>query len=266
VALNLYEIRKARGAGGAFFRNVQKQRPAQYQGLYLVTAAGKVLASHQQFKNSRTWPQEVLADLRPGLKAFGTVNPRTAPAVDPLPERGLGERRAGGVCLAVFLRYSIKGIPRRELPNPTIDSLVLTAAEFRELAPRKVEAGAEWQLPRAVGRAFCRVLGPGDEDTMPRPQEVASVRFAGKVKSVENGTAHLTYEGEIAGAHETQSNKGKCHGRAKLTGVGAYDVRAGRLLSLVWVFEGTYVAPPPYDRPARAYSGVVEWRRARQGQ
>ncbi len=49
VALNLYEIRKAKGPGGDFFRNVQKQRPAQYQGLYLVAADGKVLASHQNF-------------------------------------------------------------------------------------------------------------------------------------------------------------------------------------------------------------------------
>ena len=43
--------------------------------------------------------------------------------------------------------------------------------------------------------------------------------------------------------------------------MGTYDVKAGRLRSLVWVFDGTFVAPPPYDRPARAYSGVVEWRR-----
>ena len=36
VALNLYEIKKAKGPGGDFFRAVQKQRPGQYQGLYLV--------------------------------------------------------------------------------------------------------------------------------------------------------------------------------------------------------------------------------------
>ncbi len=265
VALNLYVVRKAKGLGGDFFRNVQKQRPAQYQGLYLVRPEGKVLASHQNFKSHKTWPRELLADLQPGLRAFGEVKPRNARLVDPLPERGVGAPKDRGACLAVFLRYSIKGIPLRELPNPTIDSLVLTAGELAELAPAKVEAGAAWKLSEALGRKFCRVLGPGDENTMPRPNEVKSVRFVGKVKSVVGGIAQVTYEGEIAGSHETQSNRGKCHGKAQLTGVGTYDAKAGRLLSLVWVFEGTFIAPPRYDKPARSYSGVVEWRQERAG-
>jgi len=263
VALNLYEIRKAKGLAGDFFRNVQKQRPAQYQGLYLVAADGKVLASHQNFKSHKTWPQEVLADLQPGLKAFGAVKPRRVAPADPLPERGIGVRPDGSVCMGVFLRYPIKGIPLRELPNPTIDSLVLTAADFRALGPTKAEAGAQWKLSEATCRKFHRVLGPGDENTMPRLHEVQSAAFVGRVKSVEGGVAHLTYEGTIAGAHETQSNKGKCRGEAKLVGIGAYDVRAQRLLSLVWVFEGTFRGPPPSDKVARPYSGVVEWRSER---
>jgi hypothetical protein len=260
VALNLYEIRKANGAAGDFFRNVQKQRPAQYQGLYLVAADGRVLASHQNFKSHKTWPQEVLADLRPGVKAFGEVTPRAVEPLDPLPERGVGTRGDGGVCLAVLLRYAVKNIPLRELPNPTIDSLVLTADEFRALEPDRTEAGAEWKLPEAVGRRFHRVLGPGDEDTMPRIHEVRSVTITGRVQSVEGGIAYLAYEGAIAGAHETQSNKGKCHGEARLTGVGVYEIKAKRLRSLVWVFDGTFRAHPPYDKEARPYSGVVEWR------
>lgn len=257
----MYEIRKAKGPGGDFFRNVQKQRPAQYQGLYLVTADGKVLASHQNFKSQKTWSQELLADLDPGLKAFGSVTPRTVEPADPLPQRGVGIRKDGSCCLAVFLRFPIKGIPLRELPNPIIDSLVLTANEFRDLVPEKVEAGTEWILSEAVGRKFHRVLGPGDEDSMPRFHEVSSVSLVGRVKSVEAGIVHLTYQGTIAGSHETQSNKGKCHGAAKLTGVGAYDVKTRQFLSLVWVFDGTYRAPPPYDKESRPYSGVVEWLR-----
>ena len=42
VALNLFVIREQRDAAGDFFRAVQKQRPAQYQGLYLVAPDGKV--------------------------------------------------------------------------------------------------------------------------------------------------------------------------------------------------------------------------------
>ncbi len=125
VALNLYEIRKATGEDGIFFRGVQKQKPAQYQGLYLVTADGKLLASHQDYKSEKTWAHELLADLRPGLDTFGAVSSREIQRVDPLPQRGVGMLPNGGVCLGIYLRYSIKGIPYRELPNPTIDSLVL---------------------------------------------------------------------------------------------------------------------------------------------
>jgi hypothetical protein len=260
VALNLYVIRKAAGPGGDFIRGVQKQRPAQYQGLYLVAPDGKVLASHQNFKSDKTWPREVLADLRPGLAAFGPVKPRAFHRLDPLPERGIGVRPDGRVCLGVYLRYPIKGIPLRELPNPTIDSLVLTAQEWKTLQPASAEAGAEWRVPESVARQFCRILGPGDEDTMPRPNEVKSVHLTGKVESVQGSMAYLTYTGEIAGAHNTQSNKGLCHGQAKLSGVATYDLKSGRMRSLVWVFDGIYRGPPPYDKPARSYTGVVEWR------
>jgi hypothetical protein len=51
---------------------------------------------------------------------------------------------------------------------------------------------------------------------------------------------------------ETQSIQGKCHGQAKPTGVGRYDTKAGRLLSLVWVFDDMFAAPAPDGRPARA--------------
>jgi hypothetical protein len=260
VALNLYEIRKAKGAGGDFFRAAQRQRPAQYQGLYLVTPDGKVLASHQNFKSHKKWSQEVLAHLEPGLKAFGEVPPREVKRADPLPHRGVGVLEDGSACLGIYLRYSIKGIPLRELPNPTIDSLVLPADQWRTLAPTTAEEGTEWSIPEDVGRQFSRVLGPGDEDTMPRPNEVKSVRLIGKVKSVQNGIAYLAYEGEISGSHNTQSNKGLCHGEAKLMGVGRYDIKAGRMLALTWVFDGVFRAVQPYDKPAK-YSGVIEWRR-----
>ena len=159
VALNLYEIRKAEGPGGDFFRAVQKQRPAQYQGLYLVSPDGKVLASHQDFKSHKTWAKEVLADLEPGLEAFGAVKPREAERADPLPHRGVGVMPDGGVCLGVYLRFAIKGIPLRELPNPTIDSLVLAEDEW-------TAAGA------AGGRGRERVggAGGGRPEVRPRPR------------------------------------------------------------------------------------------------
>jgi hypothetical protein len=119
-------------------------------------------------------------------------------------------------------------------------------------------------LSEAVGRKFHRVLGPGDEDTMPRPHEVQSVSLIGRVKSMEGDLAYLTYEGTIAGAHETPSKKGNCRGGAKLMGVGVYDLRARRLVSVVGVFDGIFRGPPPSDKVALPYTGVVDWRRERR--
>jgi hypothetical protein len=260
VAQNLYVIREDKGPAGTFFRDVQKQRPAQYQGLYVVTAEGRVLASHQQYKSEKTWPQEVLADLELGLKAIGDVKPRDAKRVDPLPYRGKGVKDDGSVVLAIYLRYSIKNIPLMELPNPTIDSLPLTAEEWAAWAPTKPGLGMSWNVPEGVARQFSRVLGPSDEDSMPRPKEVSAIQFTGKVQNIEDGIAHLSYTGHLKGSHETQSNKGKCHGEAKLTGVGKYDVKKGRMLSLTLVFDGVFRNVKPYDESAK-YSGVVEWRR-----
>jgi hypothetical protein len=263
VAQNLYIIREEKGTAGDFFRGIQKQRPNQYQGVYLVNAEGKVLASHQQFKSDKTWTSELLADLKPGLKEFGAVKPRDVKHVDPLPHRGRGVLEDGGVVLAIYVRFSIKGVPLREVPDPTIDSLPLSAAEWTKLATPKSEAGATWSLPEGVGRKFSRVLGPSDEDSMSRPKEVQSVQFMGKMESVEDGIAYLTYEGRIKGYHETQSNKGKCHSEATLTGVGAFDVKNSRMLSMTLVFEGVFRGVKPYNQPAK-YSAVVEWRGERK--
>jgi hypothetical protein len=259
VALNLYVIRKQQDEAGDFFRNVQKQRPSQYQGLYLVGPDGKVLASHQNFKSEKTWPQEVLADLEPGLKPFAGLKPRAVKRTDPLSRRGRGILADGSASLAIYLRYAIQGIPLRELPNPTIDSLTLTGKELAELAPPKVEPGTKWELSKDLCRRFGRVLGPGDENTMPRPHEVTAVKLTGKVRSVESGVAYLVYEGQLDGAHLTHTKK-LTRGSAQLKGVGRYDSNTGRLLSFAWVWAGIYQGPPPYDEQ-RPYSAVVEWTR-----
>lgn len=261
VALNLYVIRQQKDSAGDFFRSVQKQRPAQYQGLYLVSPDGKVLASHQQFKSEKTWPQEALADLQPGLEAFGAVKPRSMQRTDPAPLRGCGVQSDGAVTMAIYLRYSIKGVPLKEVPNPTIDSLTLTAEELAGLTPPKNDVGAEWQIAEPLARRFSRVLGPGDEDSMPRPHEVTAMKLTGKVQTVQNGVAQLVYEGTLTGSHLNQAKK-RTHGEAKFTGVGRCDVKTRQLLALVWVFDGVYRGAPPYDSPA-TYIGVVEWRRQR---
>lgn len=262
VAVNLYEIRAQKDAGGDFFRQVQKQRPGQYQGLYLVSPDGKVLASHQQFKSEKTWTNELIADLEPGLRAFGDIKPRDFTRTDPLPFRGVGKRDDGSVTLAIYLRNSIKNIPIRELPNPTIDSLTLSAKELSEFAPPRLELGAAWKLSEELSRKFSRLLGPSNEDSMPRPHEVTAFNIVAKLDRGENGVAIVTYQGSLVGGHLNAAKK-QTKGRVNIVGVGRYHVKTQQMLSLVWVADGVYNGPPPYDYDV-GYSGVVEWVRERK--
>ena len=91
VALNLYEIRKAKGPGGDFFRTVQKQRPAQYQGLYLVSPDGQ-RAGEPPGVQERTRPgrRRCSPTWSPGSRRSVTVKPREVERADPLPDRGVG--------------------------------------------------------------------------------------------------------------------------------------------------------------------------------
>ena len=58
VAVNLYKVRLAKDAGGELFRSVQRQKD-QYQGIWIVSPAGK-LAGHHEFKSRETWTREVV--------------------------------------------------------------------------------------------------------------------------------------------------------------------------------------------------------------
>ena len=77
VALNLYTARKAEDAGGELFRSVQKQKP-QYQGIWIVSPDGKVLAAQHDFRSDKDQEKvrETLYFIDGALRAFGPVKPR----------------------------------------------------------------------------------------------------------------------------------------------------------------------------------------------
>jgi hypothetical protein len=270
VALNLYEIRKDKGEAGDFFRSVQKQKP-NYQGLWVVSPEGKVLSAHQDMSNMTDprgkWARSALADLEAGLKAFGPVTPRRVEKFQSLPHRGVGTRPDGRVTLAVtdrwvFVKDLSRNPPRDALGATVLDSITLTAEEWEGLAPEEVKPGGTWEVPEASARKFFPLLSTSDT-AFRDAKEVTSVRLAGRVEKVEGGVAYLSYEGQIAATHVGTKDEGKqgkeCSSSAKLLGgVGAYDVRSGRLLSLTLVFDGQYRNYAPYDAPAR-FGAVLEW-------
>ena len=261
VALNLYEIIKARGPGGDFYRAVRKQRPSQHQGLYVVSPAGKVLASQASAPSNGSWVSHTLRMIEAGLQAHGEVGPRQAKWVDPLPYRGRGVNEDGGIVLAVTTRHMLQGLDRRGLGDAVHDSVPLSAGERATLGVPEARAGVKFEVPPRVVRAFHKVLSPvSDLTTLARRDEVTRARLMGKVERVRGGIAYLRFEGSITAAHVYQAgvNKGrKNRAEVTLAGVGSADGRTGKLLSLTLVGEGQYL--PPDDR-AKRYGAVLEWR------
>jgi hypothetical protein len=286
VAVNLYKIREDKGAAGALFQSVQKQRP-QYQGLWLVSPEGKVLSAHHEIKSHATWTREVLDMLDAGLKAFGiregerpasqgSAEPG-APGVggNPLPHRGVGLLPDGGACLALYSRC-IRGGGRERAPtesNPNtlwlwdgavkadgpvvIDNVTLTAAEWAQIAPKRLKAGEEWQVPEAIARKFARALSPSsDQSTMPKPEEATVAELKARVESVEGGRARVGLTGRWSAKHIYDGKPSY----AWASGKGTLSLAQGRPESLLLVVTGAYRMAPPYDTSDRPIGAVVEWR------
>jgi hypothetical protein len=270
VALNLYKIRQAQDEAGEFFRSVQRQK-SNYQGLWVVSPAGKVLAAHQDMSSMSDprgkWTQSALADLEAGRKAFGPVTARHVEPFPSLPHRGSGLQPDGRATLAVtdrwvFVNDLSRDAPRDALGATVLDSITLTAEELRGLAPSSAKPGGMWVVPEATARKFFPLLSTGDT-TFRDAREVTSVRLAGHVEKLQGGVAYLAYEGEIAATHQGTKNEARegqhCSSAAKLLGgVGLYDVKSGRLVALTLVFDGRFRNYAPYDTPAR-FGAVVEW-------
>jgi hypothetical protein len=278
VALLDTEIWDAKDAAGEFFRSINRQMFIN-QGVHVASPDGKALASSMPGRSqdgveiitdeskSEVWLDEVRAALERGLKRFGEVKPREVIAGDALPSDAQGFNPDGGVSLGCYTRTTQLGLNPDGLGNPTIDHVTLTKAEWLTLAPPQAAAGTQWSVPEAVARKFSAVLSTSCNDSLPRPDEVSEVQLTGKVESVENGIACLTYEGRIAGTHESVHDYVWSSKARMQAGVSAYNVKAGKMLSITLVFEGErrnskYYAPA--DSPEK-FGAIVEWRREGAG-
>jgi len=278
VAVNLYKIREAKDAGGDLFRSAQRQKD-QYQGLWIISPDGRVLAAHQNFKSAETWTQEVRDTLASGLKTFGPVTPRPQQAIHQLPYRGVGVQPNGSVTLALYSRYVHGGGPRlapaatnskslwmwegglKPDGPPVIDTLSLTAGEWTAFAPPRVAVGAEWTLPAATARKLARVLSPSsDQSTMPRPEEATMAELKAVVESVTAGQAQVRLTGRWAMKHIYDGKPS--YGWATAEGIAFYDAGRKTPRSLLLTFSGAYRMVPPWDKEDRPIGAVVEWRAA----
>jgi hypothetical protein len=252
-AINLYKIRRADGPARDLFLSVQRQKD-QYQGIWIVSPDGKVLAGHHDIQSHATWSQEVLDTIDAGLRAYGPVDPRSVKKVEPLPFRGQGVPADGRVTLAVYTRYMHNGRP----DGPAvIDSVTLTSEQLAALFPAKGQTADEWTIPDDVARQFSRLLSPSsDQSTMPRPDEVTDVQWKGRVDGRNGDSWTLAYEGTLSTAHVYEGKTS--YGRMTVRGVGQWDAVSGQPQAIWLVGEGTHRGAPPYDSP-RETGAVVRW-------
>lgn len=257
---------------------MQRQKD-QYQGVWIVSPEGRVLAGRQEYKDFKNGAVELLETIDAGLKAFGDVTPREAKATQPLPHRGLGVQADGGVSLALYGRQVLGG-GRHTIPagiesscawywdgalrpdGPImIDSLALPADEWTAFAPARPEAGAAWSVPEGVARKFTRLLSASsDQSGMPRPEDAKIATLQATVESVEGGVARLRFTGRWEMMHLVEGDpKRPQYGAATAEGTGLYDVEGKSMRSLLLVFDGTIRSSRPDATPNRT-GAVVEWR------
>jgi hypothetical protein len=261
VAINLYKIRGAQGEAGDFFRAVHKEKP-QYQGFWIVSPEGKVIASHHEVKSEKTWPQEVLQVLQSGLDKELDREPRQYDWKPANPYRGHAVMEDGSVNLALFVRFVFSGKPSG--PG-AFDSIPFSATDWAKFAPAaEAKVGTKWDIPDELAKQFCKCLSAkSDQTNVPRPHEVNEIEMHGVVQSIQDDIATLAYHGKIAAVHqhpfakEPKTNRGQ----ASFMGFARYNLKTREMQTFTLAFDGTYHAfPPHHERQYTIFAGV-EWQR-----
>jgi len=199
----------------------------------------------------------VTSSIETALAAYGPVEPRRADPTTPLPHRGLGVQADGAVSLAVHTRY----LHHQKADGPAvIDTLTLSASDWKQLIPFTLTAGNVWAVPGQVAKLFSRILSPSsDQSTMPVPNDVTAVEMTGTPGPAENGLVRVRYAGRLAAAHTYEGKTSR--GESVLAGEVLCDAATGQPRALTFLFTGIHHGSPPYDAP-RDLGAVVEWRAA----
>ncbi len=250
---------------GKFFHALMAQWP---QGLWAVTPDGKVLGFHyhkpkpgeSSLQGQQRWIDETIQMIRGAIKDAGAVGVREVKKrPDPFADRGRGIQSDGGIRLAV----SVIGLQggRQDGP-PVVDSIRLTAKEWAAFSPPEgsVAVGTQWALPEETARRFAPALSPmTDPIFSPTPADVKTTKMAAKIFRCDGDLAVIRYRGKWETAHNRDGDpKFPIRTSAGGEAVGIYDVRKGKLTTLVWVLGGVYMNSPPGDKP-RPTASVIEW-------
>jgi len=286
VAINLYRVRCAEDGSRELFQSIQTQKD-QYQGIWIVAPDGTVLAGKHEYDDFSNGARELLETIDQGLAAFGPVEPRSVQPPSTisvealrtvLPQRGCGLRDDGSVDLALYVRQVLGGGqktipagveserawlwdgPYRSDGPIVIDTVTLSAEQWREFAPVNIQPGESWSVPEPTTRAFTRLLSASsDQSAMPRPEDAKVAQLECVVESIAGGEVHLKLSGRWEMVHAIEGDKNRLlFGAATARGVAVYDVESRSLRSFLLVMDGTIRHGSADALPNRT-GAVAEW-------
>ncbi len=273
--------RRREDAEGAFFRKVADQGPrkgeggATRQGIYLFTAAGKLLA----YKNAGQAPDVMREVLKQGLREWnklpaaerrpGAVRPESLPREDARYTRHLPP---GGMVVDVFTRI-LDPDPKGGLCRGTCtvaggdkaarDHLWLTEAEWKGLVPADARQGDQFPVPPAVAQRISRyhlVDNTRGEPSFWGPKEVRSCTMTLTVEEATAAGVRLRLDGAVmlaTGADPVMAKRGF---EARLLGYLHYDALQKVLDRFDVVAVGDHWGAGHYTgaaRPGRTPLGVT---------
>ena len=144
--------------------------------------------------------------------------------------------------------------------QPMIDTVSLSADQWRAFAPTNVEPGASWSVPEDVARQFSRLLtASSDQSLMPRPEDATLAELKCTVESVSDGEARILLSGQWEMVHAIEQDKSRrLIGAATAQGIAVFNEKTRSLVSFLLVFDGTIRRGRADASPNRTGT-VAEW-------
>jgi hypothetical protein len=274
-----YERRRT-DAEGKFFRHVADQSPRRgpegstRQGIYCLTAAGKLLA----FKNPQeaeymrevlraglaAWKKLPESERRPGAVTVDEPGQRDLDYARPAPE--------GGLILNVFTRaldstgegnFADAVCKTGAGDEAARDHLWLTQKEWRSLVPKEPRVGDSFPVPRQILERIVRfhlVDNTRGEPNHWTPEEIRSASMSLMVESVSTDQVKLRLDGSVLLSTSKDLDKAARGFDANLLGYLAFDRKALACTRFDVIALGNHWGEGTYTggaRPGRTPLGIA---------
>jgi hypothetical protein len=271
VAADDWYQRRRQDAEGKFFRSVADQGPRKgvggstRQGIYVFTAAGKLLAyrNHHDPAVMRSVLQKALRDwqkLPEGQRKAGAVEVGQAGKTDTAYHRA---PPAGTLIVNVYTRILDKGADGEFSVGSSKftggnraarDHLWLTEAEWQGLIPASPRKGQAVSVPSAIAYRIARFhLCDNTRGEPPawRREEIRSLKLGLTVEEVSDSVVTLRLDGSALLATDADLEKAGRGFDARLLGWVRYDRKKGVIDRFDVVAVGEHWGESPLTRRAR---------------